>query len=155
MVFASSQGHAQKTQIAIDESREFPHMVKNSAALHVLVVDDEPLIRWSMSETLSDLGYDVVEASDGHSAIGAVSGSTRPFDVILLDFRLPDSNDLTLLSTLRRLSPKTPIILMTAYGSAEILQGALDLGAFRVVGKPFEVDEIAALIREAHDARTS
>src|SRR4051794_15449762 len=121
MAFAGLPGRAKKPQIAIDTSREFPHMVKNSAALRVLVVDDEPLIRWSMSETLSDRGYDVVEASDGQSAIAAVSDSSRSFDVVLLDFRLPDSNDLTLLSTLRRLSPATQIILMTAYGSAEVL----------------------------------
>lgn len=142
-----------RPQIAVQEPREYSHMAKKSPALHVLVVDDEPLIRWSMSETLSERGYDVVEAGDGQSAIAAVSGSPSPFDVVLLDFRLPDSNDLSLLSKLRRLSPHTQFILMTAFGSADVVQGAMDLGAFRVVGKPFEMDDVAELILQAHGAR--
>lgn len=128
-------------------------MAKKSTTLRVLVVDDEPLIRWSMSETLTDLGHEVEEAGDAQSAIAAVSGAAIPFDVVLLDFRLPDSSDLTLLSRLRRLTPQTQVILMTAFGTAEVLQGAIDLGAFRVVGKPFEVNELAALVQKAHASR--
>jgi two-component system, NtrC family, response regulator AtoC len=128
-------------------------MAEKSTTLRVLVVDDEPLIRWSMSETLVDLGHEVVEAGDAQSAIAAVSGAAIPFDVVLLDLRLPDSSDLTLLSRLRRLTPQTQVILMTAFGAAEILQGAIDLGAFRVVGKPFEVSELASLVQKAHASR--
>ncbi len=128
-------------------------MAKNSTALRVLVVDDEPLIRWSMSETLTDLGDDVVEAGDAQAAIAAVSGAAIPFDVVLLDLRLPDSSDLGLLSRLRRLTPQTQVILMTAFGSAEVLQSAIDLGAFRVVEKPFEVNELASLVQKAHASR--
>jgi DNA-binding NtrC family response regulator len=114
----------------------------------VLVVDDEPLIRWSLTETLSDRGYEVVEAADGRAAVRAVSAS--PFDVVLLDIRLPDSSDLTLLSRLRLLAPDARVILMTAHGTPEVVQKALDLGAFRVVSKPFEMSELAALVSQAH-----
>jgi CheY-like chemotaxis protein len=75
-------------------------MAKTHLAGRVLVVDDEPLIRWSLSEALNDLGYDVEEAGDGRSAVDRMSTSPA-FDVVLLDFRLPDSNDLRLFSTLR------------------------------------------------------
>ena len=128
-------------------------MARKSTALRVLVVDDEPLIRWSMVETLSDRGHQTMEAGDAKSALAAVSSAAVPFDVVLLDFRLPDSNDLTLLSELRRLTPSTQIILMTAFGTAEVGRGAIELGAFRVVVKPFEVHELASLVQEAHRAR--
>jgi DNA-binding NtrC family response regulator len=131
------------------EPRDNSRLHKNSPALRVLVVDDEPLIRWSVSETLSDCGHQVVESGDGQSARGAVRAASRAFDVIVLDLRLPDTKDLSLLSSLRKLAPKTPIILMTAYGSPEIAGAALDLGAFRVINKPFEVQELASLVEEA------
>ena len=70
--------------------------VKNHAVPRVLIVDDEPLIRWSVSETLADHGCEVVETGDAHGARLAV-GDDQPFDVVLLDYRLPDSDDLSLL----------------------------------------------------------
>jgi DNA-binding NtrC family response regulator len=121
--------------------------------LRVLVVDDELLIRWSLSETLTEAGHDVTEAADGKSAIEAVTTSAP--DVVLLDFRLPDSNSLNLLAAIRTLAPRSQVILMTAFGTPEIVKGALDLGAYRVVGKPFEVRALAALVEQAHDSRTS
>lgn len=122
---------------------------KKSAPLRVLVVDDEPLIRWSLAETLSERGCQVVEMGDGCGARGAVRDAAREFDVVLLDYRLPDSEDLSLLAAIRRLSPHAQVILMTAYGSPEVVRGALDLGAFRVVGKPFEMQDVANLVAEA------
>jgi DNA-binding NtrC family response regulator len=127
-------------------------MAKNSPPLRILVVDDEPLIRWSLVQTLSDSGHEAVEATDGADAIRAVSNAAEPFDVALLDFRLPDSNDLTLLSRLRRLTPATQIILMTAYGTPEVVQGALDLGVFRVVAKPLDMNDVTDLVTHAHAA---
>jgi len=128
-------------------------MAKNFPPLRVLVVDDEALIRWSLVQTLGDSGYDVVEAVDGAMAERVLSEASPPFDVVLLDFRLPDSNDLRLLSRLRRLAPGTQVILMTAYGSPEVVQGALDLGVFRVVGKPLEMADVPPLVLQAHAAR--
>jgi DNA-binding NtrC family response regulator len=119
----------------------------------VLVVDDEPLIRWSLAETLTERGFEVIEAGDARSAVQIVSDATEPFEVMVLDLRLPDSHDLTLLSRLRRLAPESRVILMTAYGTPEAIQGAVDLGAFRVVSKPFEVHELAALISRAGVSR--
>ena len=130
----------------------FSNMSKNSPPLRILVVDDEALIRWSLVQTLTDSGHDTVEAMDGADAIRAVSEAPEPFDVALLDFRLPDSNDLTLLSRLRRLSPATQIVLMTAYGTPEVVQGALDLGVFRVVAKPLDMNDVTTLVTHAHAA---
>ena len=112
---------------------------------HVLVVDDEPLIRWSISETLSDLGYDVKQAADAGSALRTVVNAPRPFDVVVLDLRLPDMDDLSLLSTLRQLQPRAFLILMTAFGTAEIVRDAHALGA-TVLNKPFELFDLQRLV---------
>ncbi|HJZ76053.1 MAG TPA: response regulator [Vicinamibacterales bacterium] len=122
--------------------------MKNSAALRVLVVDDEPLIRWSVMETLSDRGYDVVETGDASGARSAVHGSP-PFDVVLLDYRLPDSNDLSLVASIRGAAPGAQVIMMTAFGKPEMVRDALDLGVYSVVSKPFEMRAIADLVAEA------
>src|SRR5712692_2125520 len=126
-------------------------MVKNSPPLRILIVDDEPLIRWSLAETLAESGHSVCETGDGTSAVRSLAGADRPFDVVLLDYRLPDSNDLNLLSTIRRVAPGTAVIMMTAYGTPEVTSGALELGAFRVVPKPFEVHDMARLVVQAHE----
>jgi len=108
---------------------------------HVLVVDDEPLIRWSVSETLSELGYDVEQASDAEAALRLVTTTARPFSLVVLDLRLPDMNDLSLLGTLRQLLPTAALILMTAFGTAEVVAHAQALGA-TILNKPFELDDL-------------
>ena len=112
---------------------------------HVLVVDDEPLIRWSVVESLCDEGLNVEEAPDAANALRKVTTAARPFDVVVLDLRLPDMHDLSLLGTLRQLLPDAMLILMTAFGTPEIIAGAQALGA-TVINKPFELDALKHLI---------
>jgi DNA-binding NtrC family response regulator len=109
------------------------------------VVDDEALIRWSLSETLAENGYDVTEACDGRMAVEAIQETERPFDVVLLDYRLPDSDDLRLLQMVRSMAPTSQVIMITAHNSPEVVQGAWALGAYRVVSKPFEVESLAGV----------
>jgi Response regulator containing CheY-like receiver, AAA-type ATPase, and DNA-binding domains len=66
---------------------------------------------------------------------------------------LPDSDDLGLLAAIRRDVPETAVIMVTAYGTADMVKSALDLGAFRVVNKPFEVEQMADLVDQALDRR--
>jgi DNA-binding NtrC family response regulator len=131
-----------------------PETAKKSG-LDVLVVDDELLIRWSLAQTLSDAGHTVTEAADRASALQALASSPAPPNVVLLDYRLPDSNDLGLLAKIRTLAPHAQVILMTAFGTPEVAKGALELGAYRVVNKPFEVHELAALVVQAHNSGQS
>jgi len=65
---------------------------------------------------------------------------------VLLDLRLPDCSDLSLLETVRRLVPSTPVVLMTAFGTPEIRERARSLGAAGVLDKPFDVDGLAGLV---------
>ena len=129
-------------------------MVKNSQPpLDILVVDDELLIRWSLNETLSAAGHSVTEAVDRASAIAELKTRAKPPDVVLLDYRLPDSDDLGLLGAIRQLAPGAQIIMMTAFGTAEMTKHAMEMGVYSVVSKPFEVHELAALVEQAHRSR--
>ena len=132
------------------DMRDFPRMTRKiPPALRVLVVDDESLIRWSVAETLAERGYEVVEAGDAAGARSAIRDPRGGFDVILLDLRLPDSGDLTLLESIRRFLPDAQVILMTAFGAPDVVRGALDIGAYRVMNKPFEMQAVADLVAEA------
>ena len=108
----------------------------------VLVVDDEPLIRWAITETLKGLGFDVRQASDAASALRQLLAGPPGFDVILLDLRLPDMRDLSLMGTVRQLHPDARVILMTAFGSDEIVERAIALGAHTVLYKPFALGRV-------------
>jgi two-component system response regulator HydG len=123
--------------------------MNKSPGLRVLVVDDEALIRWSLAETLTDDGLSVAEAKDGESALRMLADA-GPFDVVVLDYRLPDSNDLNLLASIRRAAPETAVVMMTAFGTPEMSNAALQLGAYRVVAKPFDMHEMTELVWQAH-----
>jgi DNA-binding NtrC family response regulator len=120
--------------------------------LKVLIVDDEPLIRWCLSEALRELGFDVAVAGDARTAVETLAGASFLPDVVLLDYRLPDSDGLTLFAKIRALVPNVPVVLMTAFGTPEVTTTALALGAYRVLTKPFDVVDVAALLRNAHTA---
>ena len=121
--------------------------------LRVLVVDDELLIRWSVAETLSAAGHSVVQAADGRAAIEALHAMGDAVDVVLLDYRLPDSNDLNLLGNIRRTVPGAAVVMMTAYGTPEVVSGALALGARGVMTKPFDMHGLDSVVRDAYAAR--
>jgi DNA-binding NtrC family response regulator len=127
---------------------EYPGLRKKSAT-RVLVVDDEPLVRWSIAETLAAHGRDIVEASDANSAFAAILDSAHEPDAVLLDLKLPDSDDLSLLASVRRVLPGVPVILMTAFGTPEVLEDARRLGVFTVLDKPFDLDELDNLVERA------
>ena len=127
-------------------------MVNSKAVLTVLVVDDEALLRWSLGEMLRRSGHTVIEATSAGGARDAVSHASGPIDVVLLDYRLPDSNDMDLLEEIRRRLPRCAVVLMTAFGTPEMVQGALDLGVYCVLSKPFDMHDVEGLITEAHRA---
>ena len=127
-------------------------MANRKALLTVLVVDDEALLRWSLGEVLRRSGHTVVEASSAQEALDAISHQSSSFDVVLLDYCLPDSSDLVLLEEVRRRVPKSVVVLMTAYGTPDMLQAALDRGAYCVLSKPFDMYGVEGLIAEAHQA---
>jgi len=132
-----------------ESSQNFPLSAEKPAHLAVLVVDDEPLIRWSLRQGLVERGHLVATAATGADAITEIAKAGRFFDVVILDYRLPDRQDLTLLEDVRRLSPESVVMMMTAYGDDGMRSGASERGARAVVDKPFQVKSFVALVESS------
>jgi DNA-binding NtrC family response regulator len=118
---------------------------------HVLVADDEALIRQSIRSVLGHEGFDVTLASSGAEAWARFQ-EVRP-DVVLLDLVLGDMDGMDLLRRMRQEAPDTKVVLISAHGSIESAVTAMKLGGYDFIKKPFELDEIVAAVRNA--ARTS
>ncbi len=112
----------------------------------ILVVDDEQLIRWTLKQQLNAHGFDVVEAGSGAEALAAFGETV---DLVLLDFRLPDTDGLTVLRQLKELQPTVPVILLTAFASIQTAVEAIKQGAYDYAKKPFEFDELLLTIAKA------
>ncbi len=119
----------------------------NPSQSRVLVVDDERPIRRALHATLSPLGFDIEEASGGEQAVSFVR--TERYDAILLDINMPDMNGIDACRTIRSLSPRLPILMVTVRDSEEDKIKALDAGADDYVTKPFHVGELMARVRAA------
>jgi DNA-binding NtrC family response regulator len=131
------------------DAENLPLAGEKSRLPRVLVVDDEALLRWSVAETLGDQGWQVTEAADAESALVAFPDVAAANGLVFLDLRLPDSDDLHVLAAMRRLSPRTPVILMTAHATPILADEARALGAFAVLDKPFDMAEIGPLAERA------
>lgn len=112
--------------------------------LSLLIVDDEPLMRLSMSDALKAVGYDVQAASSGTEGVEAVQ--KRQFDIVITDLRLPGTDGLTLLQTCKQVSPRTEVVVITAHSSVETAVGAMKLGAYDYITKPFQMDELLLIV---------
>ncbi len=110
----------------------------------VLVVDDDPAIRRTLTVNLRARGYDVETAGDGRSALQAVS--ERMPDVVLLDLGLPDLDGVDVLERLRMTS-RVPVIVVSARSEPDDKVEALDLGADDFITKPFSLEELLARVR--------
>ena len=113
----------------------------------ILVVDDDQDICRNLSDILSDLGYQVDSAHDGPSALELVR--QRPYDVALLDYKMPGMDGLTLYREIKKQRAGTVSLLVTAYASPATAQEALAAGAWKVVAKPVDFRKLLGFVDEA------
>jgi len=117
--------------------------------MRILVVDDEEAIRYSLQELLKDESHDITLAEHAPGALTVLE--SRDIDLVISDLSMPAMDGLELLERIQTSHPDVLFVLMTAYGDERMAVSALKRGAFHYVPKPFDNDEIRAVVRRAHE----
>jgi DNA-binding NtrC family response regulator len=120
-------------------------------SLDVLLIDDEPALRSTLEEAVRAAGHRVTTAGDGAEGLGHIT--SKVFDAVICDVRLPKVDGLTLMRRIRQESPATEIILMTAYAEVSDAVAALKEGAYDYLTKPFEIDELLFQLKRINQHR--
>ena len=113
----------------------------------ILIVDDEQSHRLMLRAHLEREGFQIVEAADGHEAVDRVN--EKPFDLVLMDIRMPTMDGIEALKRIKEASAATPVIMMTAYGSINSAVEALKAGAADYLTKPLDMDELIFKAKKA------
>jgi two-component system response regulator PilR (NtrC family) len=117
----------------------------------ILVVDDERSMREMLCILLEREGYEAVESKNAEEALQLFE--TSLFDLVISDIQMPGLNGIELLGRIKRVAPEVPVLMITAFATAEQAVDAIKLGAFHYFTKPFNNDEIRALVRNALEKR--
>jgi DNA-binding NtrC family response regulator len=112
-----------------------------------LIVDDEVDSCENLSDILTDNGYSVDIAQNGHTALGLIE--QHGYDVALLDLRMPQMDGLELYRRIRQIAAGTQAIVVSAYAGSETAKSILQAGAWKIVPKPVDIETLLALIGEA------
>jgi DNA-binding NtrC family response regulator len=121
-------------------------MTSTAPRSRILVVDTEPLIRWSIGERLRRDGYEVIEAPPGLLVLEAIG---RGVDLIILGCEVDTPEACRSIARVKCLAPHVPLIVLTTSTTAETAARAMQLGASAIARKPFGVDHIATMTRTA------
>ena len=100
----------------------------------ILIVDDDEVVRWSYLRSLESISRNVEAASDGEEALQTME--QNPFDVVLLDLRMPGEDGLSVLRTIKQKWPESEVVIITGYPTVASAKEAVRLGAFDYVAKP-------------------
>ena len=117
----------------------------------VLIVDDEQVIRWMLSESLQGWGYAIIEAETVASAVAAYDAEHPA--AVLLDVNLPDGSGIDVLREIKRRQPDAVIIMMTSNVVVADTIAALRGGAYDFISKPFNLEELQVTIRNGIEAQ--
>lgn len=130
---------------------ELQSEIKERQKLHILVADDEKVIRDLFTRFLSKKGYAVFTASDGFEALHKIKGDN--FDILIMDLKMPRMSGMELLEEIRELKGDLIIIVITGYATIETAKEAMKQGCFDYITKPFNLDDIDIIIKRALDMR--
>ncbi|MGH7316601.1 MAG: sigma-54-dependent transcriptional regulator, partial [Candidatus Rokuibacteriota bacterium] len=117
----------------------------------ILIADDEDSLRWVLEKGFRGAGYQVTAVKDGTAALREVEAG--PFDLIVLDVRMPGIDGLSLLKQVREKRPDAQVVIMTAHGTMETAVQAMQDGAYDYLAKPFDLDEALLVAERALTAR--
>ena len=117
--------------------------------MKILIIDDDAGLRKSLSLILLDADYDVIQAEDGESGLGAALDQSP--DLILCDVRMPKVGGLEFLDSYREAGGEALVLVMTAYGSLDLAVEAMKKGAYDYLPKPFGADEVLLTVRKAEE----
>ena len=115
----------------------------------ILIVDDESVVRESLTHWFTEEGYEVEGSASANEALTKLAA--REYDLAIADIRMPGMDGLELLEKIRREQLDTEVIVMTGYASVETAVRALKAGAFDYITKPFDPDDLSAVVRNALD----
>ena len=118
----------------------------------ILVVDDDEVMRQTLSDVLKKRGYTVSTAETGGQTLSSVK--EQLFDLILLDIRLPDMDGLDVLKRIKDIESDLMVIVMTAYSDVQTAVMAMKSGAYDYIDKPFELEELKILIQKALETQS-
>jgi len=118
---------------------------------NILIVEDEQIQRTLLTDLLRKEGYDSTGAGNGVDALRTFK--EKAIDIVLLDFKLPDTDGLTLLKQFKQINPETEIIMVTAYGSIENAVDALKSGASEYLTKPVDLEDLLFKIKKIEEKR--
>lgn len=112
----------------------------------ILVVDDDNSMKSALSESLESCGYDVHAVENGYEAVDAFK--KQFFDLVLTDMRMPGMTGIEVLKIVKNMSPETPVIVITAYGTVNTAVEAMKEGASEFIMKPFSLDDLESAVRQ-------
>jgi len=113
----------------------------------ILIVDDEKLMRWSLSQKLSEWNLDAVTAEDGKTALNLIPQEMP--DLIMLDNNLPDKKGTDLLKEIKSKWPELPVVMITAYGVVDDVVTAMRRGAYDFITKPIDYTKLQSTIKNS------
>ncbi len=115
--------------------------------MKILVADDEELIRWSLRRAFEAAGYTVDMAANGKEAIQKVEENN--YDIVVTDLEMPELNGMKMLMRMREMGISLPVIVISAYLSENVIKESLHKGAFRCLDKPFQMEDVLNVVKEA------
>ena len=118
-----------------------------SPVTNILVIDDEVSTLKTLSAGLDDLGYKVASATNGEDALALIRG--RPFNIVIVDIKLPDISGLEILELTRELNPEAAVIMITGHASIETAVDAINEGAYSYIVKPVAMSELETIVNNA------
>lgn len=123
-----------------------------AAGARILVVDDEMAMCLGLGEILNSAGYEVYTTTSGKDALEKIK--TETYDAVLTDLKMPDVDGMEVLEKVKKISPETAVIVLTAYATVVSAVEAIKKGAYDYISKPFKIDEVRNVVNKALEQKS-